>query len=338
MAYSAGSGGPPPATTAGQSSNQSSTSQTSNQSSTSQTNQSNQTSQSPYQSAVGLDIRSRLQTIIDGKKNRLPVALNNGITTILSNSVRAVKNLVTKRNQFYDSKSKMVKPGTDYHVHYTSQLTEHFMTGTEHNLTSELIYPFVNDVTDFNYYNTLNRQGKLKIKSKVKTPTEEDYKAKQFTRYFAKQANDKSQPAFEVSSVDANSSPLYNYTTVDWLITGNRDNVYKKNIQQIELASNAIAGIDKILSPFQFYRYIDESSDADALRRKLGMIDLSGYNTTTQSDGFGTNTGGGSAGTCSLGSQYTTQEACEAAGGNWTDANPSGFDAGGNEIEEPKMC
>ena len=143
------------------------------------------------------------------------------------------------------------------------------MSGGVHNSTSKLMFPLKYDVSQFTYYNILNEQSPLKLSSQVVSPKEEDYKKGSYKRYFAKQANDKSQPAFEVSSVDANSSPLYNYTTVDWLITGNRDNVYKKNIQQIELASNAIAGIDKILSPFQFYRYIDESDIDEIIEQHL---------------------------------------------------------------------
>jgi len=107
----------------------------------------------------------------------------------------------------------------------------------------------------------------------------------------------------------------------------------------------------------------DLSSAEDRRNALLAMLELmkanfadflANYSTTTQVGG-GTNTGAGSPGSCSLGSQYTTKEACEAAGGTWTDGIPAisldadgnylgndgtqtDTDAGGNIIEAPEQC
>ena len=81
---------------------------------------------------------------------------------------------------------------------------------------------------------------------------------------------------------------------------------------------------------------------------------LANYSTTSQNQS-GTNTGAGSPGTCSLGSQYTSKAACEAAGGTWTDGipgisvdvdgnylgndgNQTDTDKDGNTIEAPEQC
>ena len=275
----------------------------------------------------------RLNKIFQQRKNKLPL-VNPTINAINNATERAVKNLIAKKNEFYYSNRKIVKAGTSYHTHYTSQLTQHFMTGAEHSSLSKLIYPTKRDVSQFTYYNSLNKQSPLKLNSRVTIPTEDDYNNGTYTRYFAKQANDKNEPSFEIRKSNFASSPLYNYITVNWSISGNKNSVYVRNIREINRASRSIPNIKKILTPFQFYRFKENLSVADRL---ANMMDLSGYNTVTQSD-FGTNTGGGDAGTCSLGSQYTTKAACEAAGGSWTDANPSGFDKDGNEVEPPKMC
>ena len=84
--------------------------------------------------------------------------------------------------------------------------------------------------------------------------------------------------------------------------------------------------IGNILTPFQFFRYEDNLSDEDRLRNKLAnMMDLSNYNTTTQSninvsstEGLGDGSGDG-GGLVSDSSSYTT-------------------DADGNIEDEEKMC
>ena len=317
--------------------------------------------------ATSQPVNLDLKKLFDARKNKLPL-VNPTINAINNATERAVKNLITKKNEFYYSNRKIVKAGTSYHTHYTSQLTQHFMTGTEHSSLSKLIYPTKRDVSQFTYYNSLNKQSPLKLNSRVTIPTEDDYNNGTYTRYFAKQANDKNQPSFEVRKSDFGSSPLYNYLTVSWSISGKKDTVYVRNIREINRVSRTIPSVKKILSPFQFYRYREDLSSAEDRRNALlAMLELmrlnfadflANYNTTTQSgdgtggdgtggdgtggDGTGGDgTGGdgtGGAGTCSLGPQYTTKAACEAAGGIWTDANSDGIDKDGNEVEPPKMC
>tara|TARA_E500000318_G_scaffold60351_1_gene55987 strand:- start:258 stop:1307 length:1050 start_codon:yes stop_codon:yes gene_type:complete len=349
MAYSAGSGGPPPAGITGQNNNQTNTTQYQNDNVEETTNVQN--------------ANSDLQMLFDARKNKLPLT-NPVVNAIHKSTERAVKNLVTKANEFYDENSKMVKSGTPYHIHYTSQLTQHFMTGAEHSHLSKLIYPLKSDVTQFTYYNSLNKQKPLKLNSQTTIPTEDDYRKKSYKRYFAKQSNDKTQPSFEISEGDFSSSPLYEYVELTWNIAGEKDIVYSKNIREINRASRTMPSIKRILSPFQFYRFEEDLGSAEDKRNALlAMLDfmkanfadfLANYSTTSQSNII-TNTGAGSPGTCSLGADYTTKAACEAAGGTWTDGipgigvdadgnylgndgNQTELDAGGNIIEAPEQC
>ena len=191
-----------------------------------------------------------LKRLFEARENKLPL-VNPIVNAINQLTVRAVKNQITKANEFYYENGKMVKGGRDYHIHYTSNLGEYFMTGPEHNPLSKLIFPLAYDISQFNYYNTLNQQSPLKLISNTTIPTEEDYKNGSYRRYFAKQANDKNQPIFEVSKQDFQSSPLYNYVSLRWYIAGNKNYVYAQNLKEIRIASN---GINRILTPFQFYR------------------------------------------------------------------------------------
>ena len=65
------------------------------------------------------------------------------------------------------------------------------MTGGEHNERTQLIFRKSIFDSDFDYYNTLNKQEVVQLKSTSKPPTEDDYRNGTMTRYFAKKANDK---------------------------------------------------------------------------------------------------------------------------------------------------
>ena len=314
-AYSAGSSGPPPTTTTQQSSGGSSYTQTT-------TTQQSSEGDSSYTLT-----NSKLQQLFEARKNKLPL-INPVVDAINQITERAVKNQIAKANEFYYENGKPVKAGTTYHIHYTTDLGEYFMSGGVHNSTSKLMFPLKYDVSQFTYYNTLNEQSPLKLSSQVVSPKEEDYKKGSYKRYFAKQANDKNQPTFEVSKQDFQSSPLYNYVQLRWYVTGAKNYVYSQNIKQIRIASATIVTIKKLLTPFQFYRFEENLSVADRL---ANMMDLSNYNIVTQSDQNTSSDGtaGGYDGNINLDGD-----------GNYlgNDSNNSELDADGNEIGTPDIC
>jgi len=217
---------------------------------------------------------------------------------------------------------------TYFNLKFKNELGEYFMSGGVHNSTSKLMFPLKYDVSQFTYYNTLNEQSPLKLSSQVVSPKEEDYKKGSYRRYFAKQANDKNQPTFEVSKQDFQSSPLYNYVQLRWYVTGAKNYVYSQNIKQIRIASATIVTIKKLLTPFQFYRFEENLSVADRL---ANMMDLSNYNIVTQSDQNTSSDGtaGGYDGNINLDGD-----------GNYlgNDSNNSELDADGNEIGTPDIC
>ena len=319
-AYSAGSGKAPP------------TQQTTGGGTTyTQTTQQTETSDGVVGGSSYTQSSPKLQQLFEARKNKLPL-INPVVNAINQITERAVKNQIAKANEFYYENGKPVKAGTTYHIHYTTDLGEYFMSGGVHNSTSKLMFPLKYDVSQFTYYNTLNEQSPLKLSSQVVSPKEEDYKKGSYKRYFAKQANDKNQPTFEVSKQDFQSSPLYNYVQLRWYVTGAKNYVYSQNLNQIRIASATIVTIRKLLTPFQFYRFEENLSDADLLRRRLAnMMDLSGYNTVTQSDQNTSSDGtaGGYDGNINLDGD-----------GNYlgNDSNNSELDADGNEIGTPDIC
>ena len=94
-----------------------------------------ETGGSPY-----VQTNLQLKRLFEARENKLPL-VNPVVAAINQLTERAVKNQITKANEFYYENGKMVKAGRDYHIHYTSDLGEYFMTGPEHNPLSKLIFP-----------------------------------------------------------------------------------------------------------------------------------------------------------------------------------------------------
>jgi len=266
-------------------------------------------------------VNSQLNQLFEARKNKLPI-VNPVVNAINQITERAIKNQIAKANEFYYENGKPVRAGTTYHIHYTTDLGEYFMSGGVHNYISKLMFPLKYDVSQFSYYNTLNEQSPLKLNNQTTIPTEEDYKKGSYKRYFAKQSNDENQPTFEVSKQDFQSSPLYNYVQLRWYISGTKNYVYSQNLNQIRIASATIVTIKKLLTPFQFYRFEENLSVADRL---ANMMDLSNYNTVTQSD-QNTSSDGTAGG-------YEGQLGADGL----NDYNTE-LDADGNEIGTPDIC
>jgi len=80
------------------------------------------------------------------------------IEAIHSVTERKVENLTAEKNQFRFTDGKVLGEGLSYHIHYTKNLDEFFMSGAEHSATSRLLLPMEIDVSNFTYYNILNKQ------------------------------------------------------------------------------------------------------------------------------------------------------------------------------------
>ena len=216
-----------------------------------------------------------LNEILEARRGKVSF-IDPTIEDIYKRTVRVIKGKVTKEFQFVTNQGKFVKKGTAYHIHYTKDLGEYFMTGIKHNnILSKLIFPLDNEgITQFGYYSSLNKQEPLTLESTVTYPTERDYKKGSFTRYFARKANEEKSLPFEVSKADSEASPLYIYTSVNWNLKGTKTQIYFRNNKQIALAMKIIPNIYRILNPYQFYRVEENLTPVELVKERLGIVEV----------------------------------------------------------------
>ena len=125
------------------------------------------------------------------------------IRKIHSDTVRVVTDAgrVPNNSTFiYVSNGMYVKAGTPYHIHYTSDLQEHFMTGAKHSITSRIIKK-IREKTDFQLY-TENRGKNYRILEPLQVkgkPNPNNYIDGSFIRYFA-YTNNRSSKSFRLRS------------------------------------------------------------------------------------------------------------------------------------------
>ena len=229
------------------------------------------------QEATTVDVTNNLQSanpalqkLLDKRKNKLPI-ISPAIANIHNRTERVETNKIANEKEFVTKRGKYISKGSLYHIHYTNDLQSYYMTGAEHNERTKLI--FRNDVadSDMDYYNILNKQTSLFLKSNVTLPTEDDYNSNKMTRNFAKKTNDFSSPAFEISVDDVNTSPLYKYVSLEWYIKGDRDKVSDINKGNVLIASQTIANIGKLLPDFQYYRSDEVLNPKELIMSKLNI-------------------------------------------------------------------
>jgi len=213
----------------------------------------------------------QLSKFLEERKKKIS-RISPNILAIHKKTDRVLTNQTAKEKEFYTKRGKYYPKGSLYHIHYTTDLEVYYMTGGEHNERTKLIFRKSIFDNDFDYYNTLNRQEVVQIKSSTTLPTEEDYRMGRMTRYFAKKANETSSPAFEVSEADFESSPLYNFTSILWYIRGNKLRVGKLNQREIKIASQNIPNIEKLLPIFQYFRSSKVLSIKEDIEKRLGIV------------------------------------------------------------------
>ena len=147
-------------------------------------------------------------------------------------------------------------------------------------LGQELIIPLSSNQLSNNRdslsYNNLKPKI-TKFQSQVKTiyptkniPTEEDYVVGKMIRYFAKKTNELSSPAFEIAADNYKLSPLYDYVSLEWQISGNKRFILIKNFKQIKVASLVIPNIRKLLPNYQYYRSGEKITSVQEVLSRLG--------------------------------------------------------------------
>jgi len=214
-------------------------------------------------------INLELKRLLESRRSGIEI-VNETIIDIHERTDRVVKGQIANKFEFVYGDGKPVRSGTSYHIHYTRDLKEYFMTGFEHQIGTVLIYPIA-PITEFGIYNSINAQTPLTIASSITYPTDKDYENGSYERFFARRANDKRSTGFEVSKSNFQKSPLYIYTSVTWFLTGTSDFVYDKNQEQIEIAKETLPLIYKILNPHQFFIPNNNLTPKELTEQRLGI-------------------------------------------------------------------
>lgn len=153
------------------------------------------------------------------------------IRQIHKNTVRVVRDagIVPNNSTFvYISNGMFVKKGTPYHIHYTNDFEEYYMTGGSHSITSRLIRKIM-DKSDYQKYTENYGKNYVRLEpQKIKgVPTTQDYVKGYFMRFFALKV-ESTDPPIEVDSDFG--SPLYEIYSLKWTINGKRQAVGRTNV------------------------------------------------------------------------------------------------------------
>ncbi len=179
---------------------------------------------------------------------------------------------VTELGEFrYDMTNGKVPAGLDYHIHYTSDGNEVFMSGGTHNSDSRIINRVNGVATVFSQYKKINSVPKTAYPIKtVLSPTVNDYKTGYITRYFAQAVNEDTREVFETSKLYYEAqNTLYIYGQCRWKITGDKNTVGRQNIASALRLNKTLRGVTRILTPYQYWRPSVDSQDY--LERRLAL-------------------------------------------------------------------
>ena len=171
---------------------------------------------------------------------------------------------VTQLDEFRYTHGGSVQPDLEYHIHYTNDKKEVFMTGGIHTLSSKIIEKR-GKKSLFSTYTDLKSTSKKAYPEKyTPKPTDSDYRIGIITRYFTQKANNLKGELYEISKDSyGNKNSLFRYFEIGWRITGLRTEVSRDN-NAIILGNASVMGNEslvKILFPLQFYKAPKDSVD-----------------------------------------------------------------------------
>jgi hypothetical protein len=217
--------------------------------------------------------QKKIDLIANKKQSKANKNLNQEIEYVLNNTMRTIKNLRARTGEFVYRTGRRVPKGRPYHVHYTTNFDEYFMTGRVHSKGSKFITK-INRPTDYSLYRQLVGETKLYVGSGISTPTAEEYEKGYMKRYFASKVNESTGP-FEVLKKDYDStSPLYYYTSLVWFIKGQKQFVLEANILSVARAEEIMQGVRRLLPDFQYFVSKEIIDRKTVIENKLGIGNL----------------------------------------------------------------
>jgi len=177
---------------------------------------------------------------------------------------------ITQPNEFKYSHGVSVQPGLGYHIHYTNDKQEVFMTDDTHNSSSKIIEKVNGNQSLFSTYSELNSQVKEDYPKKyTPLPSDSDYRIGTFKRYFTQKANNLDGEIFEIKEEDNEINNLFRYIVLDWRISGTKSEVIRDNSRTINVFSRTRGNeqLRKIIFPLQLWN--PPKGSVDDIRAKL---------------------------------------------------------------------
>lgn len=102
------------------------------------------------------------------------------------------------------------------------------------------------------YFNT-------KVVAHIPTPTENEYIRGYLIRYFIQKLNDTTSPIYEIKTQSVNkfsANPFYVTVSLDWRLTGTREEIKLSNSESVRIASEIIPKLQLYLpNLLQFYKH-----------------------------------------------------------------------------------
>tara|TARA_R100000008_G_scaffold68664_1_gene45901 strand:+ start:176 stop:946 length:771 start_codon:yes stop_codon:yes gene_type:complete len=181
---------------------------------------------------------------------------------------------VTKPNEFQYTHGGRVTAGLEYHIHYTNDKKEVYMIGGAHTSNSKIIEKVSGEQSTFSQYSSLGTSDREDYPQKVLVnPTESDYTTGSITRYFTQRDNNLNGELFEISEKDfENKNSLFRYISIQWRISGNKDEVVRDNLRTINTTAKTKGNetLRTQLYPLQLWRPVLNTKED--ITRKLGRL------------------------------------------------------------------
>ena len=184
--------------------------------------------------------------------------MSKGLIQIINNSTekKIIDAGVTKKLEFIDASNNPVPEGISYHIHITSDKKYWYMTGSNHEDVSILIFKVAGGVPDFVKYRNLVGSRKQEYLTEQRTiPNNLDYESGFITLFFARQSNVLDEKVFEISVDDyIKDTPFYSKVSLELKIFGDEEEVEIFNIRRINVANSRLRGIEYVVRPLQYFR------------------------------------------------------------------------------------
>lgn len=192
---------------------------------------------------------------------------------------------ITVVGEFRYTHGGIVRPGLEYHIHYTKSKREVYMTGGVHTASSKIIEKIRSErdkrfkenkfeKTIYGRYSDVKNLNRDNYPKKISIfPSDSDYRVGTITRYFAQKANNTEDDLFETSEEDSqNTNPLFRYLSFEWRISGTRQEVFRDNQRTIDSLIQEVGNktLENKLRPLRLWK-AEEGSKED-IENKLDLL------------------------------------------------------------------